>query len=676
MGILTIGTQALQANLVALQTTGNNIANVNTPGYSRQQVIMQTIEGQFSGAGYIGKGVSVETIRRNFDAFLTRQSAVAGSVQASDAIRAEFLAKLGDVFQGGAQGLGAAINDMMNAFSDVASAPTDMTARTVLLTRVDEAARRMSAEPQRLDEIQNGVTLQLQESADTINTLAKNIADVNQQIARALGSGQPPNDLLDRRDQLIRDLNRLVQTSQVPADDGTVGVFIGGSQALVLGGAAATVTVTVDDFADTLKNKLAIVRNGVSVTLDENALGGGEVSGLLKFQNTDLVEARSLLGRITVAVTESINAQHRLGLDLDGNVGGNLFSATQFTAANVLVPVAPAQVNTGTNAVAGALRIGISDASRFAASDYDVRFTTGTTGLITRRSDGVVTDFSFAPGDGVSVPGVFSFRQAGDPAAGPFTGSAIDGLALGADVTTAPAAGDRFLLKPFSTASNAVNREFSTPRALAVGSPIAVSLTPTNLGSLAVSSLQAKTLATTSAAPIGNYTISFTVTAAGTTYNILDSAATSVATGNYTSGKPIDFLPAGAPGFSLTLTGAPKQGDSLSIKQNDFANLSGGNAQAMMNLRDVTMFDGAALTDGYASMIGTIGIRSQSANYSAEVSSNIAVNAEKNRTSISGVNLDEEASRLLQYQQAYQASAKMIQIAQSIFDTLMAGLSR
>jgi flagellar hook-associated protein 1 FlgK len=326
--------------------------------------------------------------------------------------------------------------------------------------------------------------------------------------------------------------------------------------------------------------------------------------------------------------------------------------------------------------VAGAIRIGISDASRFAASDYDVRFTSGATGVVTRRSDGVATDFSFAPGDGVSVPGVFSFRQAGDPVAGPFTGTAIDGLALGADVTTAPNAGDRFLLKPFSTQSNDITREFSTPRALAVGSPIAVSLTPTNLGSLAVSSLQAKTQATTAAAPMGNYTISFTVTPTGTTYDILDNTATSVATGTYTSGKPINFLPVGAPGFSLTLTGAPHQGDSVSIKQNNFANLSGGNAKAMMDLRDVTMFDGAAMTDGYASLIGTIGIRSQSANYSAEVSSNIAVNAEKNRTSISGVNLDEEAAKLLQYQQAYQASAKMIQIAQSIFDTLIQGISR
>jgi len=676
MGILNIGTQALQANLVALQTAGNNIANVNTQGYSRQQVIMQAVEGQFTGAGYIGKGVSVETIRRSFDEFLTRQSALAGSTQASDTIRADFLSQLGQIFAGGTEGLGAAINDMMNAFSDVASSPTDMTARTVLLTRVDEAARRMRTEPLSLDEIQNGVSLQLAENIDTVNTLAKNIAAANIQISRAIGSGQPPNDLLDKRDQLIRDLNKLVQTSQVPADDGTVGIFIGGSQALVLGGTSASVGITGDDFSDLLKNKLQITRNNTSITIEESTLGGGEISGLLKFQNTDLVEARNLLGRVTIAVTDSINSQHRLGLDLDGNVGGDLFTATSFTAANVLVPVAPATVNTGANAVAGALTIAVSDATRFAASDYDVQFTSGTDGKITRRLDGQVTDFQFAPGDGVSVPGVFTFRQAADPLAGPFTGTAVDGLALGADVSTAPAAGDRFLLKPFSTASANITREFSTPRALAVGSPVAVSLSPNNLGSLAVSSLLAKTQATTAASPLDTYTISFTTGPGGTTYDILDSTATNVGTGIYRSGQAIDFLPAGAPGFSLLLTGAPSNGDLLTVKQNQYATLSGGNATALMNLRDVAMFDGAALTDGYASLIATIGIRSQSANYSAEVSTNIAVNAEKNRAGVSGVNLDEEAAKLLQYQQAYQASAKMIQIAQNIFDTLIQGLGR
>jgi flagellar hook-associated protein 1 FlgK len=125
--------------------------------------------------------------------------------------------------------------------------------------------------------------------------------------------------------------------------------------------------------------------------------------------------------------------------------------------------------------------------------------------------------------------------------------------------------------------------------------------------------------------------------------------------------------------WSVTLQGSPKSGDTFTIETQptSFRNLNAGNASAMMNLRDTAMFDGSALTDGYASMISQIGIRTQSANYASEVSSSIAANLEKDRTGVSGVNLDEEAAKLLQYQQAYQASAKVIQIAQGIFDTLM-----
>jgi flagellar hook-associated protein 1 FlgK len=211
-----------------------------------------------------------------------------------------------------------------------------------------------------------------------------------------------------------------------------------------------------------------------------------------------------------------------------------------------------------------------------------------------------------------------------------------------------------------------------------VSNPIAATLAPTNTGSLALNSLSAKTLATTAAAPIDNYQINFSVIAGVTTYDIVNTTtATTVAAAQpYVSGQAIAFTPAGNPGFSMVLTGMPANADTITIAQNAYANLSGGNASSMMDLRDVAMFDGAALTDGYAGLISQIGIRAQSANYAAQVSTNIAVNAEKNRAGVSGVNLDEEAAKLLQYQQAYQASAKMIQIAQNIFDTLIQGLGR
>lgn len=647
MSILNIGAQALQANLVALQTTGNNIANVNTAGYSRQKVVLQTVAGQFTGGGYIGKGVSVQTIQRNFDSFLNRQSTLASTTQAADVTRANYLTQLTNIFQGGTDGLGASINDMLNAFSDVASAPTDLTARTVALTRVDETARRMRAASQSLDDLQSGIAQSISEKVTAINTLAHNIADVNEQISRAQGNGQPPNDLLDRRDQLIRDLNQYVQTTTIPADDGTLGIFIGGSQALVLGTEVAPVSIVPDEYGDTLKSRLAITRNGSSMVLDENALGGGEVSGLLRFQNNDLAEGRNLLGRLTIGVTTAMNDQHKLGLDLDGNVGGNLFTPVSFSSSNIYEA-------TGQTSAAS-LTMAVADATQMEASDYEVRFTTPPNATIKRMSDGLVRTFDMT---------------------NPVT---VDGLTITAAGAGGATAGDHFLLKPYSTSASKVAREFATPRALAVAAPLAATLTPTNTGSLALSSLSAKTLATTaSTVPQPSFTLTFTTSPTGTTYSIVDNTGLTpgVTAQPYVSGQAIDYTPAGFPGFSIKLTGSPANSDTVTIGQNAYAATSGGNATAMMDLRDVAMFDGAALTDGYAGLISQIGIRSQSANYSAQVSTNIATNAEKDRAGVSGVNLDEEAAKLLQYQQAYQASAKMIQIAQSIFDTLIQGLSR
>ena len=111
-GLLDVGARALMANQVALQTAGHNISNVNVAGYSRQNVVLDPVQGQFTGGGYIGKGVSVTTVLRNHDELLTRQAAAAQSVQAGDTVRSQRLLQLQNIFQGGKQGLGASVNDM------------------------------------------------------------------------------------------------------------------------------------------------------------------------------------------------------------------------------------------------------------------------------------------------------------------------------------------------------------------------------------------------------------------------------------------------------------------------------------------------------------------------------------------------------------------------------------
>ena len=558
---------------------------------------------------------------------------------------------------------------MLNSFADVASAPTDLTARTVTLTRIDETASRMRAASQRLDDLQIGIAQELTQKASAVNGLAKSIAEVNAQIAKAQGQGQPPNDLLDRRDQLVRELNQYVQTSSIPADDGTVGIFLAGSQALVLGTEAASVTIVKDEFGDVLKSSLALTRNGTSVAMDENALQGGEIPGLLRFQNDDLNEGRNLLGRLTLAISSSMNEQHKLGLDLDGNPGGNLFSQPTFNDKNVLIPTqfaapAPAvKLNTG----ASNITIAVSDTTKFVASDYEINFdATGTGGSITRRSDGVITAFDFAATNPVLIDGI-AITETGGPAA----------------------AGDRVLLKPFSTSASNISSQFSTPRALAVANPVVGIMGTTNTGSLQQVSVIARGPNPPNPPTIPFTPVVLTFTGANT-YTRSDDVSATVFT--YTPGQAIEGtipdLPPAVPlvytnaldQWSVKLQGAPKAGDTFTIeaiKQTTAdLKLNSGAALAMGNLRDVAMFDGAALTDGYAGLISQIGIRTQSANYAATVSTSIASNVEKDRAGVSGVNLDEEAAKLIQYQQAYQASAKMIQIAQSIFDTLIQGLGR
>jgi flagellar hook-associated protein 1 FlgK len=634
-GIFNIGVRSLQANQAALQTTGNNIANVNTPGYSRQSVVVQTVQGQYTGGGYIGAGVDISTVQRQHSEFLTRQAALSSSVSASDTERLAQLKQLEDVFQGGKAGLGSAISDMMNAFSDVANAPTDLSARAVVLTRVDEATARIRTAESRLTDLRRGVGSELASAVASVNLLAVRIAKVNQEIARTKGSGQASNDLLDQRDQLIKDLNGYVQTSSVAADDGTVSVFVAGSQPLVLGTNVRPVSLGTDTFGDPSKAKLTLKLGSSSTVLEEATLGGGKLAGLLRFQNSDLQDAGQLLGRLALAIGTAVNAQHRLGLDLKGAAGGDL------------IQMGP--IPDGRTVAIAVQTVPSSGASALQASDYQIYFTGSSAGSVTRLSDGLVTDFSTTP-------------------------IKIDGLDL--TIAGTAAQGDSFLLKPFSAVAATIATAFTSPGALAISSPVAARAGSSNLGTLALASLTARSM------PAPTTAVTLTFTAPGT-YTRSDTGATTYA---YTAGQAIEYNPAtstaSATGWSLTLKGTALAGDTFvvgsnaSIQPNADPKLNAGNALSLMALRDAALFDGSALTDGYAGLMAQVGVMVQGASYAADVSQSIAKNIEQDRAGVSGVNLDEEAAKLLQYQQAYQASAKMLQIAQGVFDSLLQSLGR
>ncbi len=673
MSLLNVGARALLANQVALQTTGHNIANVNTAGYSRQSVVMQTVPGQFTGSGYIGKGVEVATILRNHNELLTRQAAAAQAVQAADATRAERVSQMQDVFGGGKSGLGAAITDMLNSLGDVIAAPTDLTSRTVTLTRMDEMAARMRTSSEQLQQVAYSVAEQLKTDVVRVNQLAAGIADVNEQIARVKGNGQTPNDLLDRRDQLIRELNQYVQTTQIPADDGSVGVFVGGSQTLVLGANAARLSVGESQlFPGSQRQTLYFNPPGAQpVELNEDMLGGGQTAGLLRFANQDLTEGRNLLGRLGLSIGSALNYQQQMGLTLDGQPGPALFSL-------------PASVPGATSGAAVG-RIDLGDPTkftpaRFAASDYEVHFgTTPPAGVVTRLSDGRTTTFTDLND--------LRARQ-------------IDGLTF--DFSVPGNAGERVLLQPFAGAATNVQMRVTSPRDLAAANPVNAAMGSANGGSLQLMGLKGTGLAWNAAAvpaprvestgavhppaPGTGVVLTFagngTFTLAGNAAAPLDMGASPPA---LLAGPPYAYTPGQAihvDGWAITLQGSPKAGDSVTVgnaldpQYGDIRTRNAGNASALAALRDAKMFDEASLSDGYASLMAQVGTRTQSALYAAHLSESVAGNLEASRTAVSGVNLDEEAARLIQYQQAYQASAKMLQVAQTIFDNLIQTMGR
>ena len=659
MSLMNVGVSALNANQQALTTVGHNIANVNTPGYSRQTVYTNALHGQNMGNGFIGKGVQVATVMRNYSALLNRQSNAANAIHAADTSRLQGLMQMQDVFKGGDGSLGAAVTNMMNAFVDVQAAPSDATGRNVVLTRMSELAARFHAASNMLEEQDYSTAQQLRNNALLVNDKASQVARLNNEISRALATGHQPNDLLDARDQVIREINQYVQTTQVAADDGSISLFVGGSQALVLGINSGQLSVEeTKEYPGSQRMALYFSQpGGQQLELTAAMVGGGEIAGLLKFRNEDLAEGRNLLGRLAMTIGHELNLQNQRGLTLNGQQGGALFSlpTTSTGYGNI----------TGySNIGPGAATTQVMDASQLKPSEYRLIFEGSPLApVLTRMSDGKVFNATSTPALNM---------------ANLVTGFKADGLLFTVPNATAAVAGNSMLFKPFSTAASEIEALVHNPDELAAASALTANINKNNTGKLQLTQLGANDF---TGIPAAQDPVRLTFDGAGqVTYEIYNHLSSTwglaSAPMDYTPGQPITIN-----GWSITLTGTPAAGDTVDVANAlDFGEafrLNAGNAGAFLDLRDKKVFDeGTTLSDGFSAAMAVVGTRTQSVQLAEKLSSTVAKNLEMDRTAVSGVNLDEEAARLLQYQQAYQASSKVIQIAQSLFDSVLNAVGR
>ena len=407
------GLSSLRALQRALDTTSHNIANVSTPGYTRQRVDFATRTPQAFGGNWIGSGVNATSVRRVYDQFVSQQVRTSsGTLARLDAFASQ-AERLDNLLGDTSNGLSASLQGFTDAINEVSSTPSSISARQVLLAQGNALTERLRSYDSRLREMSAGIDTRLTGEAREISDLARGVARLNGDIAVAMQqTGQPPNDLLDQRDAMIDQLASKVGVTVVAEGESAINVFIGTGQPLVLGSVASQIT-TVSDPLDPDRVKLAL--QSPSGTIDiSRSVSGGTLGGLLDWRREMLDPARNELGRITLAVANQVNAQHREGMDLTGAMGGDFFNVGG-------VGVVSATTNSS-NATATATRVNLG---ALTAHDYVVT-NTGSGFTLRRQDTGAAVSFT---GTGTAIDPILA-----------------DGLSIvvGAGSTT----GDQFVIHP------------------------------------------------------------------------------------------------------------------------------------------------------------------------------------------------------------------------------------
>lgn len=644
--LLNIGKTGLFAAQQGLATTGNNITNASVPGYSRQVVLQGAGPGQNIGGSFVGSGTQVTDIRRYSDQFLTSQVRVATSNTSSLNAFAAQISQVDNLLGDTASGLSPAMQDFFKGVQDVSSNPASTASRQALLSGAEALTARFQGLNSRMAEIREGVDGQIGAKVTLINSYGSQIAALNEQIAGASAAGQGmPNELLDARDQLVLDLNKEIKATVVPGDNNSITVSIGSGQPLVVGKRAYELSAMTSP-TDQGRVEIGYVTGSKITMLAESSLKGGELGGLMEFRSTSLDRAQNSLGRIAINLASAFNAQHALGVDASGQPGQPFFTVGQPTVA--------ASRN---NAASSTATVGaaISDPSQLTQSDYQVGYN-GVNYSVTRLSDNKVTLINPYPQTGPQT---------------------IDGVDF--SVAGAAATGDSFLVRPTANGATQLSVAVTDRNKIAAGAPITTATTTGNKGSGSISegSVDAAYLGNALGAPV---TLAYSATGGGLTGFPPAQAVTSTLNGVatvYPAGTtPIPFT-AGATyafgGISVTLAGAPAEGDSFTIGPNTSGAGDNRNMNLLAKIQTSNIMEGgkASLQSSYAELVSYVGNKTREVQVNSDAGDALLKQATDAQQNVSGVNLDEEAANLLKYQQAYQAAGKVMQMASSLFDVLL-----
>lgn len=622
--MLTTGVSGLAAFQAALDTTGHNISNSATPGYSRQNVNLTSKAPQYSGSGWVGSGVSIAGVNRSYNDLIAGQVRSSSSGKSQWDIYSSFSDQINNLFGDATTGLSVSLQDFFDAYQSVANSPASSSERQVLISEAQSLASQLQAYGTRLNELDRQVNAQLENEADTISGLSQSIAQMNAQITAAMGNGgDVPNDMLDQRDALIDELATHISVSTLKQSDGSVSVFIGNGQPLVVGASAAELVAVTDSY-DVSRKGLALKSSTGTVDITDS-LTGGAVGGLLEFRSEVLDPAKNALGQVAVAVTTLVNEQQNKGMDMYGDLGADMFAVGG-------VEVLEHQNNGGS----ASLSVARTDVSVLTDKNYILTNTSGGWVLKDEASGATVT----MTGSGTS--------------GSPFV---VDGLEI--VVSGSANTGDSFLIRPTSAAVGSMSVTLTDPSGIAAAAPIVASADSGNTGNGTIT--KGIVVDPTDSDLRSTVTIEFTSATQYTT----DGGTT---TQTYTSGSPIQVN-----GWEVTISGTPAVGDTFTVQDNTNGTGDNRNALLLGNLLETNFLSGgtASINDVVGSWVADIGVKTNQAQSNLDIQSALYDDNVSAQQSVSGVNLDEEAANLVRYQQAYAAAAQVIATANELFDTLL-----
>jgi len=651
-----IGLSGIDAAQYGLTTTGQNISNASTPGYSRQQVLLKPSFTIYTGGGFVGTGVDVETVKRNYsDALSARLDAAQSQNSALETYNTEaksLNALVGDPSNG--------ISNTMSGFFSSAQAlsgnPSDTALRNAMIGSAQAVVNAVHQTAAQMDVQRSSINTQIEGTVSDINLAATAIARLNRQITAESAKGQPPNTLLDERDKEFANLGKLVNVNMTTQADGSYSVFTGTGQPLVLGSqtfALSAVRSPTDVSELTVGYRGAVgsdSTDGKPGYLNESTLTGGKLGGLLTFRSQMLDPAQSQLGRVATAFAGGVNQQNAQGVDMTGHPGRALFNLDK-----------PSVTANEHNRSAATLDARFGDTTKLTGDDYILSYDGHAYTLANLRT-GTETQVSNWP---ATVDGVEYTLH------GPM------------------AAGDSFKIMPTRSAGTQLTMATIEGSAIAAAQPVVTSAATGNhgTGSIALKGLEglngravpdvkltveARTDPKTGAsvASLSGFPkdADVTVTVPGGAGGAEQKRTFKAPADNvpFVAGAMLDFG-----GMQMQVNGTPRNGDTFNVSRNAALSGDGSNIVKIGNLQNANLVNGDTLTRGYADYVGQVGSLASQTSISHATQETLVSQLKAQQQEVSGVNLDEEAANLMQYQQMYQANSKVISTSETLFQTIL-----